>query len=449
MAEATNISSRSRCLSRAFEKSKPYIAMISLQFGYAGMNIITKVSLNRGMSHYVLVVYRHAVATAVIAPFAFFVERKVRPKLTFFIFCQIFALALLGPVIDQNFYYAGLKYTSPTFACALSNVLPAMTFVMAAVFRMEKVDIRKIRSQAKIVGTLVCVGGAMLMTLYKGPVVPMFWSPHHPKDAATSATAPAAADKDWTKGSLLLVAACLAWAAFFVLQAAVLKKYSAQLSLTTLICFLGTLQSIAVTLAVERKPSVWALGWDMNLLTAVYSGVVASGIAYYVQGLCMQLKGPVFATAFSPLMMIVVAVMGSIILAESIYLGSVVGGVLIVAGLYAVLWGKLKDHKISSQSNGTSEEDHVLPQSNKCLMQDMVKGNKGVGNEMGLGSNKTIQVVHADKTNDSDHQLIKCAGKLDSASLPNIPEAVESSGVDISSLDIVYKESRPTSHSFV
>ena len=51
--------------------------MISLQFGYAGMNIITKVSLNRGMSHYVLVVYRHAFATAVIAPFALFLERYI------------------------------------------------------------------------------------------------------------------------------------------------------------------------------------------------------------------------------------------------------------------------------------------------------------------------------------------------------------------------------------
>jgi len=63
------------CFSSFLESSKPYFAMISLQFGYAGMNIITKVSLNRGMSHYVLVVYRHAFATAVIAPFAFFFER--------------------------------------------------------------------------------------------------------------------------------------------------------------------------------------------------------------------------------------------------------------------------------------------------------------------------------------------------------------------------------------
>jgi hypothetical protein len=51
--------------------------MISLQFGYAGMNIITKVSLNHGMSHVVLVVYRHAFAALSIAPFAIIIERRV------------------------------------------------------------------------------------------------------------------------------------------------------------------------------------------------------------------------------------------------------------------------------------------------------------------------------------------------------------------------------------
>jgi drug/metabolite transporter (DMT)-like permease len=118
------------CCSKFLESSKPYFAMIALQFGYAGMNIITKVSLNRGMSHYVLVVYRHAFATAVIAPFALFFERfksrlihrfclilsvinfqvimiltnhslhfrKMQPKITFPVFMQIFVLALLGSV---------------------------------------------------------------------------------------------------------------------------------------------------------------------------------------------------------------------------------------------------------------------------------------------------------------------------------------------------------------
>lgn len=70
-----------RLSAKFLEKSKPYLGMTLLQFGYAGMNIIAKVSLDQGMSHYVLVVYRHAIATTVIAPFAFIFERYVYDSL--------------------------------------------------------------------------------------------------------------------------------------------------------------------------------------------------------------------------------------------------------------------------------------------------------------------------------------------------------------------------------
>ncbi|KAH9738767.1 WAT1-related protein [Citrus sinensis] len=334
------------CCGNFLQRCKPYIAMISLQFGYAGMNIITKVSLNRGMSHYVLVVYRHAFATAVIAPFALILERKVRPKITFPIFMQLFVLGLLGPVIDQNFYYAGLKFTSPTFSCGMSNMLPAMTFVMAVLCRMEKVEIKKIRCQAKMVGTIVTVAGAMLMTIYKGNVINLVWSQHiHSHTSSPVPAATTSSDKDWLKGSILLILATLAWASFFILQAVTMRRYPAHLSLTAIVCFLGTLQSIAVTFVMEHKASVWTIGWDMNLLAAAYAGIVSSGIAYYVQGLVMQKRGPVFVTAFSPLMMIIVAIMGSFILAEKIYVGGALGAVVIVIGLYAVLWGKYKEYE--------------------------------------------------------------------------------------------------------
>ncbi|KAG5042961.1 Auxin-induced protein 5NG4 [Glycine soja] len=46
-----------------------------------------------------------------------------------------------------------------------------------------------------------------------------------------------------------------------------------------------------------------------------------------------------------PLMMIIVAIMGAFILAEKIYLGGVIGAILIVMGLYSVLWGKHKENK--------------------------------------------------------------------------------------------------------
>ncbi|KAL8147376.1 WAT1-related protein At5g07050-like [Apium graveolens] len=364
------------------DKAKPYICMVSLQFGYAGMNIITKVSLNRGMSHYVLVVYRHAFATAVIAPFALILERNIRPKITFSIFMQIFVLGLLGPVIDQNFYYAGLKFTSPTFSCAMSNMLPAMTFVMAVVCRMEILDMKKIRCQAKVLGTAVTVAGAMLMTLYKGEVVEMFWSRYiHPKtyQPATTTTTTVDADKDWVKGSILLIIATFAWASFFILQNVTMRRYTAPYSLTCLVCFMGTLQSIVVTLAMEHKPNVWAIGFDMNLLAAAYAGIVTSSIAYYVQGLVMHKRGPVFVTAFSPLMMIIVAIMGSFILAEKIYLGGILGAILIVMGLYSVLWGKYKEYK-------EKEEEAIIE-----AVKDM-KNQMKVGSAEDLEANNDIEM---------------------------------------------------------
>ncbi|KAD3336251.1 hypothetical protein R6Q59_028523 [Mikania micrantha] len=375
------------CFGRFFLTAKPYIAMICLQFGYAGMNIITKVSLNRGMSHYVLVVYRHAFATAAIAPFAIYLERNIRPKITFSIFMQMFVLGLLGPVIDQNFYYAGLKLTSPTFSCAMSNMLPAMTFVMAVLCRMEKLDIKKVRCQAKVIGTIVTVAGAMLMTLYKGNVVELIWTKHmHPHYAeTTSTTSTGSSDKDWVVGSILLIIATFAWASFFILQNVTMRRYTAPLSLTCLVCFIGTLQSIAVTFVMDHKPGVWSIGWDMNLLAAAYAGIVSSSIAYYVQGLVMEKRGPVFVTAFSPLMMIIVAIMGSFILAEKIYMGGVMGAILIVIGLYSVLWGKYKEYK-------EKELDQIL---------DPVKANSGNNN------NNNMNMMMIDNLEGNDLEMQK------------------------------------------
>ena len=88
---------------------------------------------------------------------------------------------------------------------------------------------------------------------------------------------------------------------------------------------------------------------------------MTSSIAYYVQGLVIQKTGPVFASAFSPLMMIIVAVMGSFILAEKIFLGGVLGAVLIVIGLYSVLWGKHKETQEKEE-----EEAMELPVASKA-----------------------------------------------------------------------------------
>ncbi|XP_023525390.1 WAT1-related protein At4g08300-like [Cucurbita pepo subsp. pepo] len=336
-------------------KIKHYLAMISLQFGYAGMYVITMLCLKKGMNHYVLAVYRHLVATIVISPFAFVLERKIRPKMTFPILARILLLGFLEPVLDQNLYYVGLKLTSATFTSATVNILPAVTFIMALVFRLETVNFKKIRSIAKVAGTMVTIGGAMVMTLYKGPVVEIFHAHGH---HAAQQTSSESADQHWVLGTLMLLGSIVGWSGFFILQSFTLKKYPAELSLTALICIAGTVEGSIVTLIMERDFSVWVIGWDSRLLAAVYTGVICSGLAYYIQGVVIRQRGPVFVTSFTPLCMIITAFLGFVILAEQIHLGSIIGAFFIVMGLYLVVWGKAKDHlnKLTSQKGAAATE---------------------------------------------------------------------------------------------
>ncbi|KAK1373112.1 hypothetical protein POM88_029305 [Heracleum sosnowskyi] len=112
---------------------------------------------------------------------------------------------------------------------------------------------------------------------------------------------------------------------------------------------MGTVEGAVVALVMERRnAAVWSLNLDTKLLAAAYSGVFCSGLAYYVQGIIMKDRGPVFVTAFNPLSMIIVAVLGSFILGEQMYLGRLLGAVVIVSGLYLVVWGKSKDYKSES-----------------------------------------------------------------------------------------------------
>ncbi|ONK67262.1 uncharacterized protein A4U43_C06F18310 [Asparagus officinalis] len=341
-------------------KVKPYLLVIFLQIGFAGMYTIAVASLKRGMNHYVLVVYRNGIAAAVMAPFALWFERKTRPKMTLRVFLKIITLGLLEPVLDQNLSYMGQNNTSAGFGSTLFNTIPAITFVMAVIFRMEKVNLKHRRSQAKVIGTVVSVLGALLMIFYDGPVVEFFWSKgrtHHSTSGANNGGG------NWVSGTIMLLASCVFWSGFYIVQANTLESYPAELSLTTLICFSGSVLSSAVTIIMEgwtAKP--WSIGFDMRLITVIYSGVICSGVAYYVQGIVMKERGPVFVTSFNPLCMIVTTLLGSIILAEEITLGRILGAVVIVSGLYSLIWGKGNDHlTVPSDKSGKNNGSMDLP----------------------------------------------------------------------------------------
>ncbi|KAG7998823.1 hypothetical protein I3843_01G274600 [Carya illinoinensis] len=355
--------------SRLFRQVKLYLAVILLQFGSAGMTIIAKFALNRGMSHYVLVAYRMAIATAVMAPFAVVLERQSRPKMTFSILLKVMLLSLFDPLLDQNLYYIGMTYTGASFASSMNNILPVLAFAMAWIFGFEKVNIRRLQSQTKILGTIVVVGGVMLMTLIQGRELNLPWTKgrsDHPADQSASATN----KQDLMKGSLLIIASCFCWCCFIILQAITLRSYPAQLSLTTLICSSGMVEAVIVGLAFERgNAAVWSVHLDVQLLASLYAGIL-SGVAYYIMGVVTKEKGPVFLSAFNPLTTIVITILGSFVLAEKIYLGRIIGVVIIFIGLYVVLWGKRRDQLASQSDTGSaarSEQQMSTTTPGQCL----------------------------------------------------------------------------------
>jgi len=50
-------------------------------------------------------------------------------------------------------------------------------------------------------------------------------------------------------------------------------------------------------------------------------GIVASGIMVIVIAWCVGMRGPLYASAFNPLMLVLVAIAGSLMLDENLYLG--------------------------------------------------------------------------------------------------------------------------------
>ncbi|KAG7569518.1 EamA domain [Arabidopsis thaliana x Arabidopsis arenosa] len=284
----------------------------------------------------------------------------VRPKMTPMIFFKIALLGLLDPVVAQNLFNLGMKYTTATFAIALYNTLPAVTFILALIFRLESVKLQSIRSVAKVVGTVTTVGGIMVMTLVKGPALDLFWTKGPSKQNTVGTDIHSS-----IKGAVLVTIGCFSYACFMILQAITLKTYPAELSLATWICLMGTIEGAVVTLVMEKgNHSAWTIGWDTKLVTVTYSGIVCSALGYYVGGVVMKTRGLVFVTAFKPLCMIAVAIMSSIIFAEQMYLGRALGAAVICVGLYLVIWGKGKDYEYPSMP----QIDDNLTQSNNILI---------------------------------------------------------------------------------
>ncbi|KAG0502746.1 hypothetical protein HPP92_002818 [Vanilla planifolia] len=300
----------------------------------------------------ILVAYRYLFATVSLAPFAFFLERKIRPRLTLNILMQTFFCALFGGTLTQHFYLTSIKLTSATFTAAMANLVPAVTFVLAIVFRLENLRINKRSGQAKLLGTLVGIFGAMVLTFFKGKELQFLPGVDLLKPQSNAGVRMASLQHHSSSqvlGSIFAVGSCLCYSIWLIIQAKLSKAYPCHYSSTALMCLMGSIQAVVFAFCMGSKREQWRMDFGIRLVSVTYSGVVGSGLIVSLLAWCVKKKGPVYASVFNPLMLVIVAIFGSLLLNEKLYIGSVIGALLIVVGLYFVLWGKGKEGETAEE----------------------------------------------------------------------------------------------------
>ncbi|KAI3665937.1 hypothetical protein L6452_44572 [Arctium lappa] len=330
-----------------YKDALPFAAMVIMECTNVGLNTLYKAATLRGMSNHVFIVYSYAVAAVLLLPAPFVSNRsRVLPPVNFSIVSKIGILGIIG-CTSQVMGYTGIIYSSPTLASAISNLVPAFTFILAVVFRMETLSFSKKSTRAKFLGTIVSVTGAFVVTLYKGPK--LIWSLYPPPSPPSVSVSLNSTQPNWTLGGLFLTSEYILVPLWYIVQTQIMKEYPAEL---TVVFFYNLIVSILAAIVggfTEPDSSSWRIKPDIALASILCSGVLGSCVNNSVHTWALRLKGPLFVSMFKPLSIAIAVAMGVLFLGDDLYLGSVIGATIISIGFYTVMWGKAKEDVINNE----------------------------------------------------------------------------------------------------
>ncbi|PHT34164.1 hypothetical protein CQW23_25964 [Capsicum baccatum] len=330
----------------------PYMAMIAAQLAQVGLAVAAKEAMSTGMTTFTFTFYSSAISTLILIPLSIFLHRSALPPLWPTFLYGFFLLGLLG-FLMQVLGLLGLQYSSPLLSTTIMQLSPGFTFILIVILRMEKFENKSLSTVAKTIGTLVLIIGALVATLYKGPRIFGIG----PLNSILTT------HSDWVIGGLLTMICSLIASVFIISQAFVLKKYPTELILMLFYsCCIAILCAIS-SLVTERDRNSWSLSPRSRLMALIYSGLFGNVFQLCIGSWCIKKKGPFFVVVFQPLGT-VIALGASMFMGEIIYVGSLVGSIIIVVGFFLVIWGKAKEW---------NKEEKGLESNNKMpLLHDKV-----------------------------------------------------------------------------
>ncbi|XP_021842862.1 WAT1-related protein At3g28050 [Spinacia oleracea] len=339
------------------------IILLGMEGISVGTNTLSKAAMAKGMSNYIFTTYTHALALFFLLPLAFFLHRKTRPPVIgWSIILRLFLLGILSCGCSI-FLFVGIRYSSPTLASAMNNLSPAFTFIIAIIFRMEMVNLSAQSNIFKLIGTIVSISGAFIVTFYQGLPIILFPSPNKTYLHSLLDIQP-----NWTVGGLLLATSSIFFSLTYIAKTWIARDFNSEVLITLIsCCIFETIVAAMVTLIAENDASVWTPTLDIELISILF-GAIDVAIVNTVNTWACRVKGPVFVAMFKPLQMIIAVIMGVSFLGDVLHVGSVIGGLIIALGFYTVMKGKAEEeiHKGIDENrliNSAEEEtgSHKVP----------------------------------------------------------------------------------------
>ncbi|KAF8117130.1 hypothetical protein N665_0012s0134 [Sinapis alba] len=208
-------------------------------------------------------------------------------------------------------------------------------------------------SKLKILGTLLCVFGALTMSLMHSASII-----NDEKDNASIFVF----DRDRVVGCMYLLGAVFVLSSNVVLQASTLAEFPAPISLSAITALIGVL--ITTMLQLLQNPNTKVVTSSLvsisNLVGFSLLGGMVSGACVSFNGWAMKKRGPVMVSMFSPIATVISVGFSVVTLGEPVRIGSVGGMALMFIGLYLVLWAKGKEG-LSQIDSFESEFDPKKP----------------------------------------------------------------------------------------
>uniref|UniRef100_A0A0E0EB93 WAT1-related protein n=1 Tax=Oryza meridionalis TaxID=40149 RepID=A0A0E0EB93_9ORYZ len=299
--------------------------LVAVQLAGAAYMVVLAPVLALGLDPLFLVTFGSLATGLFTLPFAINLERKRWPVTVF-----------------QALMLHGTKKTSPAIASTMPNLAPVFIFVVAACLGFERVDLSCRYTRAKIAGTVLCLAGAVTMSVLQSPAAAA--ATRSSSHRTTTAAAANAGGGDWAVGCACLLGAVLVVSGTTVLQAATMVHFPAPFTL----CSATSLAGAALTGAMLR---VTIDGWIME----AYGGLVSS-VCVMFQTWALEKKGPVVVSLFSPTQTV----------GSAIFSAFMLGMVFLFSGLYVVLWAKKKECQVDRMVEDGTANDIEKP----LLFQD-------------------------------------------------------------------------------